>query len=63
MKTKYVLKRDVPLCIDVTCHKCKRRLALSNAIERDGRYYCGRCLSRVESGKDIEWQGDEKTNR
>lgn len=28
------------LLIDVTCYKCKRLVALSNAISWDGRNYC-----------------------
>lgn len=31
---------DHILCIDVTCYKCERLVALSNATVWDGRYYC-----------------------
>lgn len=37
-------KRDVPLYIDVYCHECNKLMALSNAVQNDGRYYCERCL-------------------
>jgi formylmethanofuran dehydrogenase subunit E len=36
-------KRDAALYIDVYCYQCKRLIALSNAIQLDGRYYCQRC--------------------
>ena len=39
---KMILKLDAPLYIDVTCWYCKRAVALSNAVQREGRYYCPR---------------------
>jgi len=45
-------KHDAPLYIDVICYECGRRLALSNANERDGRYYCDKCLDQIESKRE-----------
>ena len=36
-------KKDASLYIDVTCWQCKREVAMSNTIEREGRRYCNRC--------------------
>jgi len=32
------------LLIDVHCYDCQKLMALSNAIEDNGRYYCEKCL-------------------
>ena len=39
-----VNRLDAPLLIDVFCYRCKRRVALSNTCELDGRQYCDRCF-------------------
>jgi hypothetical protein len=36
---------DAPLYIDVYCYGCKRRVAMSNTIENDGRRFCYRCFT------------------
>lgn len=38
-----ILKSDAPLHIDVSCYSCRRRVALSNTVEIDGRRYCNKC--------------------
>jgi len=40
---KLIPKKDAILYIDVFCYSCKRRVAMSNTIEIDGRRYCYRC--------------------
>jgi hypothetical protein len=35
-----ILIQNAPLHIDVVCLVCQRRLALSNACEHKGAYYC-----------------------
>ena len=40
---RLIRKEDAPLHIDVFCYSCKRRVALSNTVEIDGRRYCQRC--------------------
>jgi hypothetical protein len=37
-------KRDAPLYLDVHCYVCERLMALSNANQYDGRYYCNKHL-------------------
>ncbi len=34
---------DAPLYVDVYCYSCGKLVALSNAIQFDGRYYCSYC--------------------
>lgn len=34
---------DAALYVDTVCYGCKRQIALSNTVERDGRRYCYRC--------------------
>ena len=38
-----ILKADASLCVDVVCYDCKRRVAMSNTCEIDGRRYCHSC--------------------
>jgi len=33
-------KEDIPLCIDVYCYVCEKSVALSNAIQYKGKYFC-----------------------
>lgn len=42
-KSQEILQLDASLYMDVICWDCKKRCALSNAVERDGRHYCYRC--------------------
>lgn len=42
-----ILKADVVLCVDVVCYDCKRRVAMSNTYEIDGRRYCHRCTGSL----------------
>ncbi len=42
-ETRMINEKDAPLYIDVICYGCKRRMALSNTHELDGRRYCFRC--------------------
>ena len=41
-----IQKTDAVLHIDTICYSCKRRVALTNTIEYDGRRYCDRCSGR-----------------
>ena len=34
---------DACLWVDIYCYICKKLMALSNAIQFDGRYYCHNC--------------------
>lgn len=40
---EYFLRKDAPLLTDVYCYECGRLVALSNAIQEDGRTYCPKC--------------------
>jgi len=51
---------DASLYIDITCHRCKRLVALSNAMEIDGRRYCGRCGEVVQPIESFEALGELK---
>jgi len=46
-KLEQINKLDAPLYVDFQCYRCKRRLALSNLTEIDGRFYCCRCGETV----------------
>jgi len=38
--------RDACLYIDVACYRCERKLAITNTIQKDGRYYCWFCVGK-----------------
>ena len=40
---EYFTRKDVPLLTDVYCYECGRLVALSLAIQEDGRTYCPKC--------------------
>ena len=44
-EARMINELDAPLHIDAICYSCRRIVALSNTIEKDGRKYCHRCLS------------------
>lgn len=54
-------KLNAPLYIDVQCYRCKRRVALSNTCELDGRRYCERCFGTEQ--QNIEDLADYKAER
>ena len=37
---------DAGLYVDVVCSKCKKCIALSNANQHDGLYYCNQCYEK-----------------
>jgi len=54
MKEESILKKDAVLYVDITCWKCKRRVALSNTIEYEGRRYCFSCDEKLRPFKNIK---------
>lgn len=54
-------KKDAPLYIDVVCHDCGKRVALSNARVTDGRYYCYPCDVRLNGTLEQQLARTEKT--
>jgi len=35
---------NAPLCVDIHCYICKRLVAMSNAEELYGEWYCNSCF-------------------
>jgi hypothetical protein len=52
-KIMKIEKEDAPLYIDVVCAVCKKRMALSNAHEKDGVYYCYFHFSKLEERQPV----------
>lgn len=43
-----LIKENAPLYLDVYCYICERRVALSNAHQYDGRYFCTKHYEQKE---------------
>lgn len=50
---EYIYAKDLPLHVDVHCYGCGKLCALSNVIQRDGRYYCGPCDGQFVRGTAV----------
>lgn len=53
MNKEMIDKRYACLYIDVTCYRCKRKMALSYCRQIDGRYYCQLCTSDVDLSEPL----------
>ncbi len=42
--SQHFQERNACLLVDVYCYECKKLMALSNAKQYDGRYYCHHCI-------------------
>lgn len=53
MNDRRIDKRYACLYIDVTCYKCKRKMALSYCRQIDGRYHCQLCTPMVNLSEPL----------